>query len=446
MKTFCVQVYGCQMNQYEAGIVRTLLLNAGYRETNNLEEADVILLLTCAVRQHAEQRALGYLATLRSLRRRRPELVSAVLGCMSQNLQQSLVEQGLCDLVLGPDQYRQLPELIAQVRTTGKPLVAIAQTQECYEGIFAEPIHPVCASITVMRGCDNYCSYCIVPYTRGRERSKSLNQIMAEATRLAEKGIKDLTLLGQNVLAYQYEGHDFVSLLEHICTIPHLSRIRFLTSHPRDLDLRLLQALTRLPRVCPALHLPVQSGSNRILQMMNRGYTREEYLEKIALARELLPELGLTTDVMVGFPSETEADFQDTLDLIRQVRFDQAYMFRFSARPGTPAADLQPKVSEAEAGRRLNILIATQNRITYERNVSLLGQTVEVLIEAPAPRGEGMLGRTRNNRIVIVSGSVRIGQTVLAQVTGIRGWTPLAEVLTPNSKPATKEAVCLHLE
>lgn len=442
MRRFYVQVYGCQMNQYEAGVVRAVLQEVGYVETTNEVDADVVLVLTCAVRSHAEQRALGRLGSMRRLRSARPGLVLAALGCMSQNLKQSLVQGRTCDLVVGPDQYRRLPELIEQVRETEEPFVAVEQTPECYEGIVPVPTHLVCGSVTVMRGCDNYCSYCIVPYARGRERSKPLGQVLAEASDLARRGIKDLTLLGQNVLAYHSDGHDFVSLLQQVSEIRGLDRVRFLTSHPKDLSRQVLQAMARLPRICPALHLPVQSGSNRILAMMNRGYTREEYQEKVSLAREILPELGLTTDVMVGFPSETEEDFQDTLDLIRHVRFDHAYMFRFSARPGTAAAGLQPKVSEADASRRLSRLIETQNRITTELNSALVGRTIELLVEACAPRGQGMLGRTRNNRTVIVHGPTLVGQTVSARITGIKGWTPLAEIVFTEAKPEIKEALC----
>ncbi len=448
---FFLKVYGCQMNQYEAGIVRTILAQAGYRETYQEEDADVLLMLTCAVRSHAEQRALGRLGTFRRIRSLRPGRVVGVLGCMSQVLKDALVQDSAADLIVGPDQYRLLPELINKVRNNSRPVVAVGQTNECYEGIIpsvgpaatASPCRregiveravQVCGLVTVMRGCDNYCSYCIVPHARGRERSKPLNQVLAEVRAMTENGTKDITLLGQNVLAYRADEHDFVSLLEQVSMVPGIERVRFLTSHPRDLTDRVLTAIASIPKVCPSLHLPVQSGSNRILALMNRGYTREEYLDKVARARKLIPGLSLTTDVMVGFPSETDADFADTLELIRNVRFDFAYMFRFSARPGTVAAGLSPKVSEAESSRRLARLIDVQNRITKERNSEMVGQGCEILIERPSPRGTQMLGRTPQNRVVIVSGPCRPGDTVRCRVTGIKGWTPLAQVIQQDDK------------
>jgi tRNA-2-methylthio-N6-dimethylallyladenosine synthase len=279
-----------------------------------------------------------------------------------------------------------------------------------------------------MRGCDNYCTYCIVPYVKGRERSRPMASIMAEAEGHAASGVKDITLLGQNVLAYRDGGKRFPKLLAAVASALPQVRIRFLTSHPRDVDSSLLDTMRRLPNVCPSLHLPVQSGSNTILERMNRGYTREEYLANVALCRKALPEVAITTDVLVGFPSETEADFKATLDLIEEVRFDFAYMFRFSMRPGTRAAEFEPKVSEADAGRRLSRLIEVQNRITAQHNRDMLNKVFEVLVEGPSPRDSGWLGRTVSNKVVIVKGSCAPGDLVRCRVTRINGWTPVAEV------------------
>jgi len=288
--------------------------------------------------------------------------------------------------------------------------------------------NPVSASVTVMRGCDNYCTYCIVPYVKGHERSRPAASVLAEAERHAADGAKDITLLGQNVLAYRDGSHRFPDLLAAVAAALPGVRIRFLTSHPRDLDASMLQTMQRLPNICPSLHLPVQSGSNPILERMNRGYTREEYLAKVALCRKVLPEVCLTTDVLVGFPSETEADFKATLDLVERVRFDFAYMFRFSMRPGTRAAEFEPKVSEADAGRRLARLIEVQNRITAERTRDLLNRELELLIEGPSPRDSGWLGRARNNKAVILRGDCAPGDLVRCRVTRINGWTPVAEL------------------
>jgi len=433
---FYLQTYGCQMNVYESGVVRRVLADAGFAETTDEVDADVLLMMTCSVRSHAEQRALGRLGTFRALRSERAGRVVGVLGCMAQRFADTLVTDHRADIVVGPDEYLRLPELIANVRAGQSGLVATRQTSECYDAVMPQSDNPVSAFVTVMRGCDNYCTYCIVPLVKGRERSRPLASVVAEAERHVAAGVKDVTLLGQNVLAWRNGGRHFPDLLAAVATALPGVRIRFLTSHPRDLDAGLLETMQRLPNVCPSLHLPVQSGSNAVLARMNRGYTREEYLAKIELCRKMLPEVCLTTDVLVGFPSETEADFKATLDLVEQVRFDFAYMFRYSFRPGTRADEFEPKVSEADAGRRLARLIEVQNRITAERNRGMLGRTLELLIEGPSPRDTGWLGRTVTNKVVIVKGQCAPGDIVRCRVTRISGWTPVAEV------PERAAAVC----
>jgi len=443
---FYLQTYGCQMNVYESGVVRRVLADAGFTETDDEQDADVLLMMTCSVRSHAEQRALGRLGTFRALRSERAGRVVGVLGCMAQRFADALVTNHRADIVVGPDEYLRLPELIASVRAGTTGLVATRQTSECYDSVMPQPGTSFgdsprtgtvpCALVTVMRGCDNYCTYCIVPYVKGRERSRPLSSVLAEAERYAKSGVQDITLLGQNVLAYRDGSRRFPDLLEAVASALPGVRIRFLTSHPRDLDSSLLETMRRLPNVCPSLHLPVQSGSNPILERMNRGYRREEYLAKIALCRKVLPEVCLSTDVLVGFPSETETDFKATLDLVEEVRFDFAYMFRFSFRPGTRAEEFGPKVSEADAGRRLARLIEVQNRITAERNHGMLNKEFELLIEGPSPRDSGWLGRTVTNKVVIVNGRCAPGELVRCRVTRISGWTPVAEV------PARTAAVC----
>jgi tRNA-2-methylthio-N6-dimethylallyladenosine synthase len=425
-RAFYLQTYGCQMNEQESGVVRSILAEAGFAETSDETAADVLLMMTCSVRGHAEARALGRLGTFRALRAQRPGAVVGVLGCMAQNLQAELVSDAGADVVAGPDEYRRLPELIESARTGLGPQVAVALSDECYDTVTARPASAVTTYLTVMRGCDSYCSYCIVPFVKGRERSRPLASIVAEARRLTDQGIKEVALLGQNVLAYDHGGRRFGDVLRAVHAIPGVERIRFLTSHPRDLDQDLLETVAELPRVCPAFHLPLQSGSDRILELMNRGYTRDAYLRKIDMIRSLFPEPGLTTDVLVGFPSETDDDFEQTLDVVYRVRFDQAFMFRFSLRPGTRAGGIRPVVSGADAGRRLSRLIEVQNRITLERNRELVGRELELLVEGPAPRGNGMLGRTVGNHVVVVSGVAEVGTTVRARVTGLAGWTPHA--------------------
>jgi tRNA-2-methylthio-N6-dimethylallyladenosine synthase len=443
---FYIQTYGCQMNVYESGVVRRVLADAGFAETADEQDADVLLMMTCSVRSHAEQRALGRLGTFRALRSERAGTVVGVLGCMAQRFADALVTDHRADIVVGPDEYLRLPELIASVQAGTTGLVATRQTSECYDAVMPQPGAGFgdspragtvpCALVTVMRGCDNYCTYCIVPYVKGRERSRPLASVQAEAECYAASGVKDITLLGQNVLAYRDGSRRFPDLLRAVASALPRVRVRFLTSHPRDLDSSLLEAMQGLPNVCPSLHLPLQSGSNPILERMNRGYTREEYLAKIALCRKVLPEVCLTTDVLVGFPSETEADFKATLDLVEQVRFDFAYMFRFSFRPGTRAKEFAPKVSEADGGRRLARLIEVQNRITAERNRGMLNKEFELLIEGPSPRDSGWLGRTVTNKVIIVKGRCAPGDLVRCRVTRISGWTPVAEL------PARAAAVC----
>jgi tRNA-2-methylthio-N6-dimethylallyladenosine synthase len=419
------------MNVQESGVVRRVLEDAGFEETDQESSADVLLMMTCSVRGHAEQRALGRLGTFRSLRAARQGRVVAVLGCMAQRFGEVLVSEHRADIVVGPDEYLRLPELIREAGSGRTGLVAIRQTSECYDSVEPNPDNPVTAFVTVMRGCDNYCSYCIVPYVKGRERSRPHDRVVAEARTLAASGTRDLTLLGQNVLAYRDDGHDFARLLDDVARAVPGVRIRFLTSHPRDMDLRLLETMAGLGNVCPSLHLPLQSGSDRILAAMNRGYTCSDYLAKIELCRKILPEVSLSTDVLVGFPSETEPDFLATLDVIRRVRFDFAYMFRYSARPGTKAGEMSPKVSEAEAGRRLSRLIDAQNRVTAEKAQAMLNRDCELLIEGPSPRRDGFLGRTATNKTVVVRGRVKPGDTVHCRVTRIDGWTPVATIVPP---------------
>jgi len=447
LSKFYLQTYGCQMNVHESDVVRRVLADAGFAEAADERDADVLLMMTCSVRSHAEQRALGRLGTFRALRAEREGRVVGVLGCMAQRLADTLVTDHQADIVVGPDEYLRLPELIANARTGTTGLVATRQTSECYDAVMpARGLSrdgdgydgSVSAFITVMRGCDNYCTYCIVPHVKGRERSRPMKSILSEAECRVAAGAKDITFLGQNVLAYRDGGRRFPDLLAAVAVALPQVRIRFLTSHPRDLDSTLLDTMSRFANVCPSLHLPVQSGSDSILERMNRGYTRNEYVAKVALCRKTLPEVSLTTDVLVGFPSETEDDFKATLDLIEQVRFDFAYMFRYSMRPGTRAAEFEPKVSEADGGRRLSRLIEVQNRITAERNRNMLNQVLELLIEGPSPRDSGWLGRTATNKVVIVRGPCAPGDLLRCRVTRINGWTPIADV--PARTPAAVRA------
>jgi tRNA-2-methylthio-N6-dimethylallyladenosine synthase len=428
---FYIRAYGCQMNLYEAGLVREILGRRGFTETTEESDADLVLLLTCSVREHAEQRAIGRLQNLRGLKRSRPEMILAVLGCMAQSRSAELANGLGADLVVGPDEYRRLPELIEAYRSSGEPQIAVRLGSECYEGIMPNAEcgmrnaeRGVTGMVTVMRGCDNYCAYCIVPYVRGHERSKSREAVLAEAEALVQNGVKDITLVGQNVLVWSDDGLDFGGLLrlaDGLCGSPW---IRFLTSHPKDVTREFASLLGELRNFCPHIHLPMQSGSDRILQAMNRKYTSAEYRQKVAWLRASLPGLSLTTDVLVGFPGESDQDFEQTLELVREVGFDFAYMFRYSERLGTAACRLDGKVPVPVAAERLSRLIAMQNDITRERSQTLVGTRLEVLVEAR--RGQDLLARTRTNKIVVLKMDAPVGARVNAAITGIKGWTPVA--------------------
>jgi len=422
---FYIRAYGCQMNLYEAGLVREILGRRGFAETSEESEADLVLLLTCSVREHAEQRAIGRLQNLRGLKRSRPEMILAVLGCMAQGRGAELANGLGADLVVGPDEYRRLPELIEAYRTSGERQIATRLGGECYEGLLPQNRSPITGMVTVMRGCDNYCAYCIVPYVRGHERSKSWEAVLAEAVALVRGGCRDITLVGQNVLAYRDGDLDFAGLLRLADRLDGGPWIRFLTSHPKDVTREFALALSELENLCPHVHLPMQSGSDRILHVMNRKYTSAEYRQKVAWLRAALPGLSLTTDVLVGFPGESDQDFEQTLELVREVGFDFAYMFRYSERPGTTACRMDGKVPESVAAARLSRLIAVQNDITRERNQALVGTRLEVLVEAR--RDPDLLARTRTNKIVVLKTDAPIGARIRAAITGIKGWTPIAE-------------------
>ncbi len=427
MTNYYLQTYGCQMNFYEADTVRAILNQAGYQEIDNETTADIVLLFTCSVREHAEKRALGRLKQLVAMKKSR-NIIIGVLGCMAECLKDILITEHHADFVVGPDQYLRLPELIA-ITQKGEPQLAVGFTNECYAQIHPLSKNPVTAFVSIIRGCSNYCSYCIVPYVKGPEKSRPKESVLEEIRELVSRGVKEITLLGQNVLAYRDNNTDFCQLLKMVCSIDGIERVRFLTSHPRDLDINLLLIMKEFAKICPQLHLPLQSGSNRVLQLMNRGYTRDEYLQKITAARQLLPEISLTTDIIVGFPTECDEEFEETIELIKTIKFDYAYMFKFSPRPGTRAAELQPAVPAAVIQQRLAELIKTQNRITRELNQVLIGKEYLVLIEQVSPRGNGVLGKTAQGKVVILDQPLRIGSLVRVMITELRGWTPIGKIV-----------------
>jgi tRNA-2-methylthio-N6-dimethylallyladenosine synthase len=407
MKVF-IETYGCQMNVNDSEVALSILEKAGYTRCETMDVADLILINTCSVRDNAEQRVLGRLDVFRQEKRRRGGVVVGVMGCMAERLKEKLLENPAVDLVAGPDAYRDLPRLVAAVTSSGKQINTILSHEETYGDI--APVRMdregVTAFISIMRGCNNVCSYCIVPFVRGAERSRDPHSILREAESLIAAGYKEINLLGQNVDSYRWvnpengETVDFANLLEQVALLNPSIRIRFATSHPKDMNDAVLLAMSRHANICRHIHLPVQSGSDTMLEKMNRKYTRAHYLERIARIREILPDCAITTDVIAGFCGETEADHEATLSLMREVRYDSAFMFQYSERPGTRASRHFPDDVPAEVKtRRLNEIIAQQNEISLAINRALEGQCFEVLAECVSKRSDAeLLGRTSQNK------------------------------------------------
>ncbi len=421
-KLLYIETYGCQMNVADSEVVASVMKMAGYDTTEDLALADAILINTCSVRDNAEQRIFARLRQLNADRRRRPKrLIIGIIGCMAERMKQTLIDDHGVDLVAGPDAYLRLPELIAAAETGQKAIDTTLSTTETYRDIIPRRIGKggVNGFISIMRGCNNFCTYCIVPYTRGRERSREPQSIIKELNDLRQRGFKEVTLLGQNVNSYLFRQEDgdvdLAALLQLVATTAPEMRVRFTTSNPEDLSDRIIDTMAAHRNICNHIHLPVQSGSDRILKLMNRKYTRAWYLDRIARIRQAMPDCGLSTDVFTGFHSETEDDFQRTLSLMREVGFDSAFMFKYSERPGTYAArHLPDDVPEDVKIDRLNRLIALQNDLSLESNLRDVGRTFEVLVEGRSKRSEtDMFGRTEQNKVVVFPAEgVDVGERV----------------------------------
>ncbi len=422
-KRLYIETYGCQMNVADTEVVFSILGAHGYERTDDLSQADVILVNTCSVRDNAEQRIHGRLEQFNVQRRQRPGVLVGVLGCMAERLKESLLESGKVDLVAGPDAYRSLP-LMLQNAAPGKPQInVLLSREETYGDIVPVRLDKggVSAFISIMRGCNNVCSYCVVPFTRGAERSRDYHTIVREACDCASKGYKELTLLGQNVDSYNYADCNFAGLLRMVAESCPGMRIRFSTSNPQDISDEVLQTMASHDNICHHIHLPVQSGSNRILEKMRRRYTREWYLERVAAIRRYMPDCAISTDVIAGFCSETEEDHQETLSLFEQVRFDAAFMFYYSERPGTLAARKYPDdVPQDVKTRRLEEIIALQNRLSLQSNEADVGKVLTVLVEGPSKRNPLQLcGRAGNNKMCVWDDTThKAGDFVDVEVTG----------------------------
>lgn len=406
--TYCLVTYGCQMNFADSEFVAGELEARGWRRVEREDQADAILVNACVVRNTAERRALGRLWQLAPLKRGRPDRVIAVLGCLAQKDGHELLERlPHVDLVVGTRDLPGIGGLLDAMRRNGSERVVCIEAIDRPVAFSAEPVRrdPLKAMVTIMYGCNNECSYCIVPLTRGREISRPAAEIVAEVERLARRGWREVTLLGQNVNSYRDDGGDFTDLLRHVAAVDGIARIRYVTSHPKDHSDRLIEAVATTPEICENFHLPAQAGSNRILERMNRGYTREDYLALVERIRAAIPDAVVTTDLIVGFPGETERDFELTLDLARAVRWDSAFTFMYSPREGTPAARLADDVPRAEKKRRLKALIDLQETISAEVNEAAVGGRQEILVEGPSRRSkERLMGRTRGDKVVIFDG------------------------------------------
>jgi len=434
MKKLLIETYGCQMNVADSEVVASVMQMAGYEVTEVLEEADAVFLNTCSVRDNAEQKILSRLEFLRSVRKKRP-LIIGVLGCMAERVKEDLMTAHGADLVCGPDSYMTLPDLIAQAELGHKAINVELSMTETYRDVIPQRLHAnmIGGFVSIMRGCNNFCHYCIVPYTRGRERSRDVGSILREVRDLRDRGFKEVTLLGQNVNSYNCSTVGFPSLLRNVAeTVPEM-RVRFTTSHPKDMSDETLRVIAELPNVCKHIHLPVQSGSDAVLQRMNRKYTRAWYLDRVAAIRQLIPDCGLTTDIFVGYCGETEEDHQQSLSLMREVGYDSAFMFKYSERPGTYASKHMPDdIPEEVKIRRLNELISLQNEISAERNAAQVGKVVEVLAEGTSKRSRDQLfGRTEQNRVVVFDrGQHHIGDHVMVKITSSSSATLIGKIET----------------
>ena len=401
---YYIETYGCQMNVADSQVVAGLLDQHGYRRTELLNEADVILLNTCAIREKAEEKVRNRLDHLASLKRKNPAILIGLLGCMAKNLADSILEsRPYVDLILGPDSYRRLPKLLAERRQGNEHQVDVKLSRmEVYEDLFPSRGTGLNAWISIMRGCDKFCTFCVVPYTRGRERSRSLDSIIAEAADAVARGFVEMTLLGQNVNSYRHQEVRFPELLAAVAEVPGVRRIRFTSPHPSDVDDRMLEVMAAYENICPSIHLPLQSGSDRILRRMQRSYTQAEYLRLVERIRHYLPGVTLTTDIITGFPGETDADFEATLKVVAEVEYDSAFTFKYSLRPGTKAAEFSDQVSDALSQKRLEALIALQKVITLKRNRALVGAQLEVLVEKESKKSAAQwAGRSATNKWVI---------------------------------------------
>lgn len=439
-KKLFIETYGCQMNVADSEVVASVMQLAGYGVTEDLEHCDAILINTCSIRDNAEQKIFSRLQQLAALKKKKNgKMIVGIIGCMAERMKDELIKNHGVDLVAGPDAYLDLPNLISAVENGESAINIELSTTETYRDVIPSRIggNKISGYISIMRGCNNFCSYCIVPYTRGRERSREPGSILNELHDLQAKGFKEVILLGQNVNSYHYTAPDgsevdFAKLLELVADAAPEMRVRFTTSHPKDMSDEIIAMIANKKNVCKHIHLPVQSGSNSVLKAMNRKYTREWYLGRIAAIRKAMPDCGISTDMFTGFHDESEEDFQETLTLMREVGFDSAFMFKYSERPGTYASkNLPDNVSEEVKIDRLNRMIALQNELSHESNLRDIGKTFEVLVEGFSKRSkDDMFGRTEQNKVVVFPASgINVGDKVMVKVHTATSATLIGEMI-----------------
>lgn len=438
MKKLYIETYGCQMNVADSEVVASIMQMADYETCESLDEADAVFLNTCSVRDNAEQKIVHRLEALNALKRKGRKLIIGVLGCMAERVKEGLINDHGADLVAGPDAYLSLPHLIGQVELGEKAIDVELSLTETYHDVVPQRVHGnhLSGFVSIMRGCNNFCHYCIVPYTRGRERSRDIESILTEVKDLEARNYKEVTLLGQNVNSYRWEKDGeviaFPELLRRVARAVPGMRVRFTTSHPKDMSDETLYVIAEEPNVCKQIHLPVQSGSNRILKLMNRKYTREWYLDRVAAIRRIIPDCGLSTDIFAGYCSETEEDHQESLSLMRECGYDSAFMFKYSERPGTYASKHLPDdIDEAKKVRRLEELIALQNELSLAANTACIGKEYDVLIEGTSKRSrEQLFGRTEQGKVAVFDRKGHhVGQTVRVRIVSASSATLKAELV-----------------
>ena len=403
-KTYHIQTYGCQMNVSDSELVESLLIKEGYKSINNPSNADLLFVNTCSIREHAEDKVHSLLGRYNLLKKNNPAMIIGVLGCMAQSLKHDILEnKPYVDIVLGPDSYRKLPELLNRHKLDNNSIVDTQLSRfEVYDDLFPSRRRGVNAWITIMRGCDKFCTFCIVPFTRGRERSRSVNGIVNEVKNAVNNGFSEVTLLGQNVNSYKYEDENFSNLLENVAKVSGIKRIRYTSPHPQDISLELLDVMSKYDNICNSIHLPLQSGSDRVLKRMNRTYSSDHFISLSKIIRKKLPNAGISTDIIVGFPGENEDDFLNTLRVMQEVKFDSAFTFKYSPRKGTKALEYEDQLSEDVKQRRLEEVISLQKSHTLDRNQKFIGKIENVLVEKESKRNPSKwAGRTDSNKWVI---------------------------------------------